>query len=183
MPKKNFTTDHKWNALEYTGGDINTSIIKTTLGKTVMIQWDETSPRPYTRLNLVQGTKGILAGYPIRVALEGGVEGATDSHHRWAQGEQLEGLYNKYEHPMYKRLGALATKMGGHGGMDFMMLYRIIECLRSGSPIDQNVYEGCLWSAVSPLSEASVAQGGMPQKFPDFTRNQWQNTQPLNIIF
>jgi predicted dehydrogenase len=67
--EKNFTTDHKWNALEYTGGDINTSIIKTTLGKTVMIQWDETSPRPYTRLNLVQGTKGILAGYPIRVAL------------------------------------------------------------------------------------------------------------------
>jgi len=180
--EKNYAADHKWNALDYKGGDLNTSIIKTHLGRTIMIQWDETSPRPYTRHNLVQGTKGALAGYPTRVAFEGGVEGATDSHHRWAQGEQLEALFEQYEHPMYKRLGALSTKMGGHGGMDFMMLYRAIECLRTGTPLDQNVYEGCLWSSVAPLSEASVAEGGMPQKFPDFTRKQWAQTKPLAIL-
>ena len=180
--EKNYAADHKWNAMDYKGGDLNTSIIKTHLGRTIMIQWDETSPRPYTRHNLVQGTKGALAGYPTRVAFEGGVEGATDSHHRWAQGEQLEALFEQYEHPMYKRLGALSTKMGGHGGMDFMMLYRAIECLRTGTPLDQNVYEGCLWSSVAPLSEASVAEGGMPQKFPDFTRKQWAQTKPLAIL-
>jgi predicted dehydrogenase len=180
--KKNYTSDHKWNALDYQSGDINTSIIKTGLGRTIMIQWDETSPRPYSRHNLIQGTKGTLAGFPTRVALEGGVEGATESHHRWAEGEQLDALYEKFEHPMYKRLGSLAQKMGGHGGMDFMMRYRIVECLRNGEPLDQNVYEGCLWSAVAPLSEASVSQEGMPQKFPDFTRNQWAKTQPLGII-
>ena len=180
--EKNYAADHKWNARDYKGGDLNTSIIKTHLGRTIMIQWDETSPRPYTRHNLVQGTKGALAGYPTRVAFEGGVEGATDSHHRWAQGEQLEALFEQYEHPMYKRLGALSTKMGGHGGMDFMMLYRAIECLRTGTPLDQNVYEGCLWSSVAPLSEASVAEGGMPQKFPDFTRKQWAQTKPLAIL-
>jgi hypothetical protein len=180
--EKNYTPDHKWNALDYKGGDLNTSIVKTQLGRTIMIQWDETSPRPYSRHNLVQGTKGTLAGFPTRVAFEGGVEGATDSHHRWAQGDQLKALYEQYEHPMYKRLGALATKMGGHGGMDFMMLYRAVECLRTGTPLDQNVYEGCLWSSVAPLSEASVAQGGMPQKFPDFTRKQWQETKPLAIV-
>ena len=180
--EKNYAADHKWNALDYKGGDLNTSIIKTHLGRTIMIQWDETSPRPYTRHNLVQGTKGALAGYPTRVAFEGGVEGATDSHHRWAQGEQLEALFEQYEHPLYKRLGALSTKMGGHGGMDFMMLYRAIECLRTGTPLDQNVYEGCLWSSVAPLSEASVAEGGMPQKFPDFTRKQWAQTKPLAIL-
>jgi len=180
--EKNYAPDHKWNALDYKGGDLNTSIVKTQLGRTIMIQWDETSPRPYSRHNLVQGTKGTLAGFPTRVAFEGGVEGATDSHHRWAQGDQLKGLYEQYEHPMYKRLGALATKMGGHGGMDFMMLYRAVECLRTGTPLDQNVYEGCLWSSVAPLSEASVAQGGMPQKFPDFTRKQWQETKPLAIV-
>lgn len=180
--EKNYAADHKWNALDYKGGDLNTSIIKTHLGRTILIQWDETSPRPYTRHNLVQGTKGALAGYPTRVAFEGGVEGATDSHHRWAQGEQLEALFEQYEHPMYKRLGALSTKMGGHGGMDFMMLYRAIECLRTGTPLDQNVYEGCLWSSVAPLSEASVAEGGMPQKFPDFTRKQWAQTKPLAIL-
>ncbi len=180
--EKNYSADHKWNQLKYEGGDINTSIVKSTLGKTIMIQWDETSPRPYTRHNLVQGTSGILAGFPTRVALEGGVEGATENHHRWAEGEQLDKIYEQYEHPMYKRLGALAQKMGGHGGMDFMMLYRIVECLRTGEALDQNVYEGCLWSAVAPLSEASVAQGGMPQQFPDFTRKQWANTKPLGIV-
>jgi predicted dehydrogenase len=180
--EKNYPSDHKWNALDYQGGDINTSIIKTHLGRTIMIQWDETSPRPYTRHNLIQGTKGALAGFPTRIAFEGGVPGVTDSHHRWAEGEQLEAIFEQHEHPMYKRLGALSKKMGGHGGMDFMMLYRIVECLRNGMPLDQNIYEGCLWSAVSPMSELSVAQGGMPQKFPDFTRGSWKQTQPLNIV-
>ncbi|MFL2596612.1 MAG: hypothetical protein ACJ0P4_01805 [Flavobacteriaceae bacterium] len=137
---------------------------------------------PYTRHNLIQGTKGTLAGYPSRVALEGGVKGVTENHYSWAEGEKLEALYEHYEHPMYKRLGALAKKMGGHGGMDFMMRYRIVECLRNGLPLDQNLYEGCFWSAVSPLSEASVAKGGMPQQFPDFTRGFWNKTKPLSII-
>ncbi|WOD43402.1 Gfo/Idh/MocA family oxidoreductase [Hwangdonia lutea] len=180
--EKNYPADHKWNKLDYKGGDLNTSIIKTTLGRTIMVQWDETSPRPYSRHNLVQGTKGTLAGFPTRVALEGGVEGATKDHHSWAQGEQLEKIYEKYEHPLYNRVGELAKKMGGHGGMDFMMLFRVIECLRNGEPLDQNVYEGCHWSAVAPLSERSVAQGGAPQAFPDFTRGKWKTTEPLAIL-
>jgi len=180
--EKNYTEDHQWNKLDFKGGDINTSIIKTTMGRTIMVQWDETSPRPYTRHNMIQGTKGILTGFPTRVALEGGVEGVTENHHQWAEGEGLAKIYEKYEHPLYKRLGELAVKMGGHGGMDFMMLYRIVECLRNGEPLDQNLYEGCLWSAVAPLSEASVAANGAPQEFPDFTRGSWKNTEALAII-
>jgi predicted dehydrogenase len=180
--KQNFSDDHKWRDLDFKGGDMNTSIIKTALGRTVMIQWDETSPRPYSRLNLIQGTKGTLAGFPTRVALDGGVEGITKDYHSWAQGEQLETVYEKYEHPMYKRLGEVSKKMGGHGGMDFMMLYRIVECLRNGLPLDQNLYEGCFWSAVGPLSEASVANDGQSLPFPDFTRGNWRTTKPLDII-
>ena len=179
--KKNYDADHQWNQLDYKGGDLNTSIIKTHLGRTVMVQWDETSPRPYSRLNLVQGTKGTLAGFPTRVALEGGVEGITEDHHRWVQGEQLEALYEKYDHPLYKRLSA-KTRESGHGGMDGLMVYHIVECLRNGLPLDQNVYEGCFWSAVSPLSERSVASGGAPQPFPDFTRGDWKMTNPLAIV-
>ncbi|MEM9160268.1 MAG: Gfo/Idh/MocA family oxidoreductase [Verrucomicrobiota bacterium] len=178
----NYAKDHKWNQLEYRGGDLNTSIIKTHLGRTIMVQWDETSPRPYSRLNLVQGTKGCLAGFPTRVALEGGVEGVTKDHHKWVEGEGMEKLYQKYEHPLQKRLGALAKKMGGHGGMDFMMRYRIVECLRKGEPLDQNVYEGAFWSAVTPLSETSVAEGGAPQAFPDFTRGDWKTTKALGVV-
>ncbi|MFT5885954.1 MAG: putative dehydrogenase [Arcticibacterium sp.] len=179
--EKNYAPDHKWNKLNYKGGDMNTSIIKTTLGRTIMVQWDETSPRPYSRLNLIQGTLGTLAGFPTRVALEGGVEGVTKSHHEWAEGEQLAKVYEKYDHPLYKRLNAVSEK-SGHGGMDGLMMYRIVECLQQGLPIDQNVYEGCLWSAVGPLSERSVASGGAPQNFPDFTRGNWKTTKPLGII-
>ncbi|MTB52175.1 Gfo/Idh/MocA family protein [Lewinella sp. W8] len=179
--KKNYPEDHKWNALDFKGGDLNTSIIKTQLGRTIMVQWDETSPRPYSRLNLIQGTKGALAGFPTRVALEGGVMGITEDHHRWVQGEKLAAVYEKYDHPLYKRLND-KTRNSGHGGMDGMMMYRIVECLQQGQPLDQNVYEGCLWSAVAPLSERSVASGGAPQPFPDFTRGNWVDTQPLSII-
>ncbi len=164
--------------LDFKGGDINTSIIKTTLGRTIMVQWDETSPRPYTRHNLIQGTKGTLAGFPNRIA----GEGLTESYHEWAENEAWEEIATKYEHPLFKRMGELAKKMGGHGGMDFLMLFRIIECLRKGEPLDQNLYEGCFWSAVGPLSEKSVAEDGAPQVFPDFTRGNWKTTKPLGVV-
>ena len=179
--QKNYSVDHKWNKLNYLNGDINTSIIKTNVGRTVMVQWDETSPRPYTRHNLIQGTKGTLAGFPTRIALEGGFEGASKDHHSWIQGDQLELLYEKYDHPLYKRLNQ-ETKNSGHGGMDGIMRYRIIECLKNGLALDQNVYEGCFWSAVTPLSGESILEGGMPQQFPDFTRGNWTKTKPLEII-
>jgi len=171
-------TNPDFKTLDYQGGDINTSIIKTALGRTIMVQWDETSPRPYSRLNLIQGTKGTLAGFPNRIAIEGIGKG----HHQWAENDAWEEIAAKYEHPLFKRMGELSQKMGGHGGMDFLMLFRIIECLRLGKPLDQNVYEGCFWSAVSPLSEKSVSEEGMPQSFPDFTRGRWKDTQPLGII-
>jgi predicted dehydrogenase len=163
--------------LDFKGGDLNTSIIKTHLGRTIMVQWDETSPRPYSRHNFIQGVKGVLAGFPNRIA----IEGLTDEH-SWAENEAWEAIAAKYEHPLYVRMGELAKKMGGHGGMDFLMLFRIIECLRNGEALDQNVYEGCFWSAVGPLSEKSVAENGSSQVFPDFTRGQWKNTKPLGII-
>jgi predicted dehydrogenase len=175
--KAKFPADHKWNQLVYQGGDMNTSIIKTALGRTIMIQWDETSPRPYSRHNYIQGTKGTLAGFPNRLAIEG-----IKSYHGWTEGEEFEKIVAQYEHPLVKRMGELAKKMGGHGGMDFLMLFRIIECLRNGEPLDQNVYEGCFWSSVGPLSEKSVREDGMPQDFPDFTRGHWETTKPLGII-
>jgi len=171
-------TDPEFKTLDYKCADINTSIIKTNLGRTIMIQWDETSPRPYTRHNLIQGTLGTLKGFPNGMA----IEGVTKSYHEWTSSEEFEAIAAKYEHPLFKRMGELAQKMGGHGGMDFLMLFRIIECLRNGQPLDQNVYEGCFWSCVSPLSEKSVAEDGMPQDFPDFTRGNWETTEPLAVI-
>ena len=106
-----------------------------------MVKWDETSPRPYSRHNLIQGTKGILAGFPTRVFFDNKESALSGEHSGWIQGDNLDSIYEKYDHPLYKRLGAKAKEMGGHGGMDFMMRYRIIECLRKGEPLDQNVYD------------------------------------------
>jgi predicted dehydrogenase len=175
--KANFPPDHKWNQMKFECGDISTQIIKTQLGRTIMVQWDETSPRPYTRRNLIMGTKGTLAGYPSRAAIEG-----RGSYHEWIEGAEYEKLYAEYDHPLYQRMGELAVKMGGHGGMDFIMLCRMVECLRHGEPLDQNVYEGAMWSAVRPLSSRSEAEGGAPQLFPDFTRGDWRNTEPLGVV-
>ena len=200
--KRHMPADHKLNNIEYLGGDLNTSIIKTTLGRTIMVQWDESSPRPYTRHNLIQGTKGTAAGFPTRVALDYGMgEGLSEkvfaalagktkkgnmkahtNYQGWAQGEKLAAIYEAYDHPLYKRLKVMGQKMGGHGGMDAMMNFRVIECLQTGQALDQNIYEGALWSAVTPLTRKSVAEDGMPQDFPDFTRGQWKNTKPLGIV-
>lgn len=177
--RKKLPPDHKWNAGKFICGDMNSTIVQTGLGRTILIQWDETTPRPYSRLNLIQGTAGTLAGFPTRVA---GEKLGSGNYHEWIQGKDMDAIYEQYEHPLWKRVGDLAQKMGGHGGMDFVMMFRIIECLRQGAPMDQNVYEGAFWSAVGPLSAQSVENGGMPVRFPDFTRNGWKTTKPLGII-
>tara|TARA_B100001057_G_scaffold431680_1_gene459338 strand:- start:8326 stop:9738 length:1413 start_codon:yes stop_codon:yes gene_type:complete len=179
--KNHFPKDDEWNKINYQNGDINTSIIKTTYGKTIMIQWDETSPRPYTRHNLIQGTKGTLAGFPTRVFFDNKEGALSGVYSGWIQGGDLDSIYKKYDHPLYKRLND-KTSNSGHGGMDGIMMYRIIECLKKGSPLDQNVYEGAFWSAVTPLSRISVINDGAPQSFPDFTRGNWKSTKPLDII-
>ncbi len=173
----NLPEGHPHRRLKYICGDINTSIIKTQVGRTIMVQWDTTTPRPYTRHNLIQGTQGVFAGFPTRLALEG-----RDNYHQWTTGRDMQKFDDEYEHPLWLRMGEQAQRVGGHGGMDFIMNSRIIECLRGGEPMDQNVYEGASWSAVRPLSAWSVAHHGRPASFPDFTRSRWPNILPLGII-
>lgn len=175
--KEHYKAPHPHANLKFVCGDINTTIAKTVLGKTLMIQWDEQLPRPYTRHNLIQGTKGVWAGFPNRVVIEG-VTKDTDS---WVQGAGLKEWFDKYDHPLWKSMGELAQKNGGHGGMDFIMLWRIVYCLRNGLPMDQDVYDAAVWSAVGPLSERSVANRGRSVDMPDFTRGEWKTMKPLGI--
>ncbi|HKX84611.1 MAG TPA: hypothetical protein VJL58_10365, partial [Pyrinomonadaceae bacterium] len=79
----------------------------------------------------------------------------------------------KYEHYLWKEMGDTARKLGGHGGMDYIMCYRLVQCIREGLVPDMDVYDAAAWSAPGPLSEISVAKGSMPIKFPDFTRGEW----------
>lgn len=181
--REHFPEGHERRTIKFTAGDINTTIVKTVLGKTIMIQWDEQLPRPYTRHNLIQGTRGVWAGFPDRLALEAhdGIAG-TKSTDDWTEGADLAPWYEKYDHPLWRRMGEEAKKNGGHGGMDFVMLWRIVHCLREGLPLDQDVYDAASWSAVGPLSEASVAHRGRSTDFPDFTRGKWKTMTPLGIV-
>ncbi|MGQ9802163.1 MAG: Gfo/Idh/MocA family protein [Candidatus Saccharicenans sp.] len=154
-------------------GDVNTSLIKTRLGKTIILIHDTNLPRPYTRIHLIQGTRGILQKWPDRIYVEG-----RSPAHRW---EDIEAYAAEYEHPLWKKLSQKGEGRG-HGGMDFIEDYRLVQCLRTGQPMDMNVYDAAAWSAVSALSEKSVARQSEPVKFPDFTRGAWKTTPPLGII-
>lgn len=155
----------------YVCGDMNSSLLRTAGGRTILLQHDVVTPRPYSRHNLVQGTRGAFADFPARLFLDE-VAKKTGSH-RWIQGEELKPYREKYVHELWKRVGEVARQTGGHGGMDYVMSYRLVECMRQGLPPDMDVYDAAAWSAPFPLSVASVKQNGMPQPIPDFTRGHW----------
>lgn len=164
--KSKFPEGDPKRAEKYICGDMNTSIIRTVKGRSILLQHDVVNPRPYSRLNLIQGIKGIFADYPARVF----VDGQKDED--W---QTLDEFKEKYEHPLWKNNGEMARKTGGHGGMDYVMNFRLMDCLKRGLPPDIDVYDAAAWSAPTPLSETSVAQNGASQKFPDFTRGHWEN--------
>ncbi|MFC3034600.1 Gfo/Idh/MocA family protein [Pseudoalteromonas fenneropenaei] len=176
--KREFPADHSRNKLKYIAGDMNTSIIKTVKGRTIMVQHDTTTPRPYSRHNLIQGTNGVFAGFPNRIALEN--NNRLDNYHEWDF--DMDYWYGKYDHPLWQRMGREAERNGGHGGMDFLMFWRIVYCLRNGEPLDQDVYDAAAWSVVFPLSMQSVAERSASKDFPDFTRGAWQSNAPLAIV-
>ncbi len=159
-------------------GDMSTAVIKTVKGRTIMVQHDTTSPRPYTRINLISGTKGVLQDYPLRIALD---PKYTAPHLGWASEAQLREIVAKYRHPLWQESGELAKRLGGHGGMDFLMDLRLCYCLQNGLPLDINVYESCQWSVLAELTEISNANDGAPVEVPDFTRGAWQELTPLGI--
>ena len=153
----------------YTCGDYNTNMIKTAKGRSIMLQHNVSSPRPYDRINLIQGTKGVFRDYPSRIYIE-----KDKGDHRW---QTVDAYKEKYEHNLWRVVGEQARKLGGHGGMDYIMCWRLVQCMREGLVPDMDVYDAAAWSAPGPLSEISVAKGSMPIKFPDFTRGKWMATR------
>ncbi len=154
-------------------GMMNTSTIRTHKGKTIMVQFDVSSPRPYSRIQLVSGTKGTALKYP---------EPARYSKdHEWLTPEEYKSVEDKYTPPIIKKIGEAAKQVGGHGGMDFLMDWRTIDCLRNGLPLDQDVYDAALWSSIGPLSEWSVAHRSNSVDVPDFTSGSWKTNKPVDI--
>jgi hypothetical protein len=152
---------------------MNTSLIKTASGLTITLKHDTSNPQPYSRINMVGGTKGIFADYPPRIYIDG-----QPGKEEWGTIDQYK---KDYESPLWAKEGAMASTSGGHGGMDFVMIYRLLQCMREGLAPDMDVYDGAAWSAPGPLSKTSVAQGSAPVKFPDFTRGLWNKRSGCTI--
>lgn len=171
--QKNLAPDDPRARAHYALGDMNSSLIRTRLGRSILLQHDTTTPRPYSRINLVQGTTGTVTGYPDRVYLEG-----RSAEHGW---EELEVYKEEFEHPLWAEQGEAAAG-ARHGGMDFLEDYRLIKCLREGLPMDMDVYDAAAWSVLTEITERSVAAGSRPVEIPDFTRGAWQRNRPLGII-
>jgi hypothetical protein len=159
---------------KYVLGDVNTSLIRTKLGKTIILIHDTNLPRPYTRINLVQGTKGLAHKWPDRIY----VEGKAAKPHQW---DDFETFAAEFEHPLWKAIASKGEGRG-HGGMDYIEDYRLIQSLRKGEPLDQDVYDAAAWSAIVGSSCESVAGKGRPIPIPDFTRGLWKKNPPLGII-
>jgi len=155
-------------------GDVVTSLLQTEAGQTILVTHDTNLPRPYSRDIEIQGTRGTARKYPEQKVH---IEGRSPAH-RW---EDLADYQAEWEHPLWRALEE-RSRGAGHGGMDFIEDYRLIRSLRNGQPMDMDVYDGAAWSAVSAVSERSIAAGSAPQDMPDFTRGAWRNRPPLGIV-
>ena len=177
--RANFPAD-SWKAKNrVVMGDMNTTLVRTALGRSIMIQHDVSSPRPYSRLNTITGTKGILADYPFRIGWE---EKSGAGVHKFFPDEKAKEMREKFAHPYARTAMEIARKVGGHGGIDFMMDLRWAYCLQNGLPLDMDVYDLASWSTINELSERSVLNRSSSVDIPDFTRGGWKTAKPLGIV-
>ena len=160
--------------------DMNTTLIKSANGVSILVQHDVSSPRPYNRKALVSGTKGIMADYPFRCAFE--EKCMDDKTHKWFDEKAAAEIRAKYAHPLWRDVSAMAKKVGGHGGMDFIMDLRWAWCLQNGEPLDMDVYDLAATSCLCELTETSDRSGSKPVPVPDFTRGNWRNVKPWGVV-
>ena len=176
---------------QFANGDHTMTMIRTANGKTIHIQHDVVNPRPYSRMYQLTGTKGFANKYPTEgyafepAQLDSDVvpDHENLSAHGFISDDQRKALEEKYTHPIIKEVGEVAKKVGGHGGMDYIMDYRLIYCLRNGLPLDMDVYDMAEWCALSPLSAISIENGSAPVEVPDFTRGNWNKVKGYRHAF
>ena len=175
--------DTRWNGQnleafkKYAIGPYNSSLIRTKRGKVIFLNLSCAVPHPYSRINTIQGTHGILMDYPLRIDIEEPVGSGPKGFDQ----KRTDAYKARYEHPMWKTVGDLAKKIGGHGGMDFIMDLRWVYCLQNGLPLDMDVYDLASWSCLCEITEKSQAKRGAPIEIPDFTRGAWKTMKPLGI--
>ena len=162
--------DHPNARVRFKLGDVVTTVIKTAMDETIIVSHDTNLPRPYSLGFRVQGTKGIWMDVNQSIYLE-----ERSPQHEW---EPASPYLEMYDHPLWKKYAAHAEG-AEHGGMDFFVDHAFVESIKRKAPAPLDAYDAAAWSAISPLSEQSIAAGSAPQAFPDFTRGKWISCKPV----
>lgn len=173
---------------EFKAGDHTTTLIQTHKGKTILIEHNVMTPRPYNRLYQLTGTKGFANKYPVEGFLvQAGQVGDGDMEnleaHSFVSDDVRDNLMQKYKHPILAEIEDKAKSVGGHGGMDYIMDYRLVYCLRNGLPLDMDVYDLAEWSCLGELTRISLEHGCAPVEIPDFTRGDWNKLYGYHHAF
>ena len=165
--------NHPNAKLKFKLGDVITSTIETANGESIIVTHDTNSPRPYSLGFRVQGANGLWEVDGNRIHIDGKTEA-----HKW---DVADKWLEKYDHPLWKKYGKFAEG-AGHGGMDFFVIHAFVEAAKLNVAPPMDAYDAAAWSAITPLSEASIENNGAPQDFPDFTRGNWVKRTPYNWI-
>ncbi len=171
--EEHYPEGHPKRDERYLLGDVNTTLIKTVRGRTIYLSHDTNLPRPYSRIHMVQGSKGVFQGYPHRVHVEG-----MSPDHGWEDWQERRA---EFDHPVWRQLEERSAG-AGHGGMDYIEDYQLVRALREGKPTDMNVYDAAMLSVIGPLTEWSTANRSRPVDVPDFTRGRWAQWPKLDFI-
>ena len=176
---------------DFQNGDQTSTLIRTFNGKTMLIQHDVLTPRPYSRMYQVVGSDGYASKYPVRQLLfRAGMLDKTESPdyqnlnaHAALPDSLCKAMLQKYLPPFVQELEEKAREVGGHGGMDFIMDYRLVYCLQNGLPLDMDVYDMAEWCCLGPLTRISLENGSAPVAVPDFTRGAWNRVKGFRYAF
>lgn len=176
---------------DFQNGDVTMTMISTEKGKTILVEHDVMTPRPYSRMYQIVGSDGYVGKYPVQqVCLrENATQGTSTDFQNLGRevvysGDKLSKLLEENRNPILTpELEALAKQVGGHGGMDFIMDYRLIYCLRNGLPLDMDVYDMAEWCCLTELGKISMENGNAPVEVPDFTRGAWNQIQGFSYAF
>ena len=184
MSTKSVSGDKYWQKMfgsscgDFANGDQTTTLISTEKGKVIQLHHNVMTPRPYSRDYALVGTTGYATKYPTPGFLlgeqtVGDVDIENLNSHRMVSEADFKRLMEQYKHPVTAHTEIMAAKVGGHGGMDYVMDYRLVYCLRNGLPLDMDVYDLAEWCCPIELSAISIAHGSAPVAVPDFTRGAW----------
>lgn len=156
--------------VRFNQSDFTNTNIKCANGELINLTFGTSSPRPYSRMFTICGTKGTYMEDTKSVYLDRDIDKEPE---KWQDyWDNQEKYFEEFDHPLWKKNMETGI-VGGHGGMDGNVFAAFFQYLRDERECPIDVYDAASWMCISTLSEQSIALGGAPVAIPDFTEGKW----------